>query len=240
MIKIVRRGAFAALLTTCFFAAQAQDDTAAPAPEDLRFSETETILWLGDQLAAVAKPTVLTYAFDKTGSFEKGFTDSIVFKIEKLHSDGMKAASLDFFTGERRFPIPPEDKTNVNPVLKVYLQGDVYEMNRLTDPDGKARERWRYFQRRVKFAMAEGAQIEPIQFDFDDKQFSGKQITFAPFKNDPKRGEFERFADKVYTIIVSDKLPGYLFRIETVVPGGEPGAPPLIREVLQLKTIAVK
>ena len=49
--------------------------------------------------------------------------------------------------------------TTVNPILKVYLQGGVYEMNRLTDPNGAARERWRYFQRRIKYALAESATV---------------------------------------------------------------------------------
>lgn len=238
MIDGAWTGAVTALLAMFLGAAQATE-TSAPsaAPDEVKFSEAETILWLGDQLATVTEPTVLTYSFEKSGSFEKGFTDSIVFRVTKLHPDGMKAAAIEFFTGERRFPIAPEDKTDVNPVLKIYFQGDVYEMNRLTDPDGKARERWRYFQRRIKFALVESATVQPIQIEFDGRKYQGKHIQFSPFVNDPKRAEFERFADKVYSVIVSDELPGYLYKLETSVPGEGVGAPPLIHEVLQLKSI---
>ena len=125
-------------------------ETLAEAPQEVEFSEAEKLLWLGDQLKAVTAPSLLEYRFTKAGTLEAGFTDSVRFTVSQVKPDGMKAAALEFFTGERRFPVPPEENTNINPVLTVFFQGDVYEMNRLTDPDGKSRERWRYFQRRIK------------------------------------------------------------------------------------------
>ncbi|MGE0335664.1 MAG: hypothetical protein AB7Q76_10275 [Gammaproteobacteria bacterium] len=201
------------------------------------FSEAETRLWLGDQLKAVTAPLVLEYAFEKSGTYEAGFSDRVVFTVHELKPDGMKSASLQFFTGERNFPVPPEERTNVNPVLKVYFQGDVYEMNRLTDPDGVARERWRYFQRRIKFALADTAKVEPVTFEFDGRPYAGHKISFAPYLDDPKSDKFKDFIGKTYTVIVSDELPGYVYRIETEVPGKTAGAPPLMRESLWLTAI---
>ena len=124
----------------------------------------------------------------------------------------------------------------MNPLIKVYLQGDVYEMNRLTDPDGGSRERWRYFQRRIKFALAESATVTPMTFTFDGREWQGFEISFRPYINDPKRELFERFENKSYSFIVCDELPGYLYRIETEVPA-EDSPQPLLREVLQLTGI---
>lgn len=208
------------------------------AAEEAAFSEAEKLLWTGDQLKAITAPSVLEYRFIKSGTYEAGFSDSVVFTIQEVKPDGMKAASVGFFTGERRFSIPPEDSTNMNPVLKIYLQGDVYEMNRLTDPDGKSRERWRYFQRRIKFALAETAQIEPTKFELEGKSYAGKRVTFTPYSNDPKRDAFDKFANKRYSVIVSDELPGFIYQIETTVPAKVAGAPPLMDEILQL--IAIK
>lgn len=202
-----------------------------------QFSRAETLLWMTDQLKTIEKPLAITYQFERSGTFEPGFTDTIKFVVQAVKDDGMKAASLEFFSGERRFEVPDSESTNVNPVLRVYLQGDVYEMNRLTDEDGKSRERWRYFQRRIKFALAEAADISDTAVTFDGKEYAAQAVTFRPYANDPKRNLFEKFADKSYTVVVSDELPGYLYRIETVIPGGAPDAPPLIREVLQLVSV---
>lgn len=210
------------------------EDTAAA---DVELSEAETLLWMTDQLESVAAPVKLVYRFEKSGSLEPGFTDTVVFVIDRVRDDGMKSASLEFFTGERNVPVPPAEETNVNPVIKVFFQGDVYEMTRLTDPDGGASGRWRYFQRRIKFALAEAAEVRPVSFELDGKQYAGQEVVFAPYVEDPHRAQFERFAGKRYAVIVSDTLPGYLYRIETTVPAEVAGAPPLIRETLVLERI---
>lgn len=221
-------------------AATAADAATAPADaatEEVSFSQAETLLWMTDQLRAVPRAMVLRYSFTKSGTLEQGFQDEVKFDIHRINADGTKAAALQFFSGERNFPVPPVDSTTVNPVLKVYLQGDVYEMNRLTDPDGEARERWRYFQRRIKLALAESATVEPTTFEFEGRTWQGQRITLAPYVNDPRRNLFERFADKRYEFVVADDLPGYVYRIETVVPGSAEGAEPLVREVLQLTAV---
>ena len=215
------------------------EDTAASAGEAAapQFSEAEKRMWMTDQLQAVHKPGDLRYEFHKTGSFEPGFSDSVLLKVRKLNADGSKDVSLEFFTNERRAPTPPQETLSINPVLRTYMEGDIREMNRLTDPDGTASERWRYFQRRIKFALAESAQVKPVQFDFDGRRWQGHEISFAPYADDPRRNQFEKFADKRYRVIVSDDLPGYVYRIETEVPGGKDASEPLIREVLELTKI---
>ncbi|MEM7543364.1 MAG: hypothetical protein AAF384_17530 [Pseudomonadota bacterium] len=206
------------------------------ASEVVEFSEAETRLWLTDQLAAVTGKTKFTYSFDKTGTYERGFSDRIEFLVDDLHDDGTKSASLQFLTGERNVPVPPAPNTDVNPVLKIYLQGDVYEMNRLTDQDGGARERWRYFQRRIKFALADTATVTPTSIEFGGKSYAGHEVRFAPYVNDPRRQLFEKFADKQYVVVVSDELPGYLYKIMTMVPNQD-GGEALIQEVVQLTKI---
>ncbi len=205
--------------------------------EEPEFSQAEKLLWMTDQLKMIEHPVQLNYAFARTGTFEAGFSDKVTFTIRAVKDDGTKAASVDFFTGERRFDVPSVESTSVNPILKIYLQGDVYEMNRLTDPDGKSRERWRYFQRRIKFAMADSSDVEETTVTFDGKAVPAFRVSFAPYMNDPKRALFEEFADKSYTIVVSDNIPGYIYSIETVIPGATPDDLPLIRELLQLVSV---
>lgn len=232
MIKLLTMFCLACTACAPAFAADAQ----AAQQGEVKFSEAETRMWMTDQLRSLTRPVSLHYVFHKTGSLEPDFNfdDKVELKVEKINADGSKSGSVQFFSGEHTFPAPPMESSTVNPVLGHYLYGDVMQMNRLTDPSGEARERWRYFQRRIKFALAEEAVVKAVTFDFDGRARQGYEISFTPYVKDPKRNLFEKFAHKRYTVTVSDELPGYLYRIETTVPDTKPEQPPLIHEVLQL------
>lgn len=197
--------------------------------EDVVLSEAEKLLWETDQLANIEQPGTIRYEFERKGTIDEGFTDSVELNILKVKDDGMKSAAMIFFTGDRNQEVPPNENTNGNPVLSVYLQGDVYEMNRLTEGN------WRYFHRRIKLALSEDAKIEPVTFQYNGKEIQGKKVTFTPYVNDPKRKMFENYADKIYEIIVSEEIPGMIFQIHTVIPGVKKDGQanqPLVEETL--------
>ncbi|HAZ60412.1 MAG TPA: hypothetical protein DCY89_02415, partial [Gammaproteobacteria bacterium] len=58
-----------------------------------------------------------------------------------------------------------------------------------------------------------------------------------PFQYDELRDRFEEMADKRYSIIVSDQIPGSLYEIHTLVPGKEEGSPPLHETRLRLDVV---
>lgn len=201
-------------------------------PEDFQFSRAENVLWLESHLDNIEKPSRLYYAFNRSGSYEDGFSDSVFLDIIKINDDGSKNASLDFFTAARKQNIGQENVTAIrgNPVIGVYMQGDVYEMNRLTEGS------WRYFQKRIKIALRESAQVENVEFDFNGKRCRGEKVVFMPYLDDPHRPDFEKFATKRYEIIMSDDVPGMLYQIHTIVPaaGQDAGKQPLLEETLTL------
>lgn len=210
----------------------AQDEPVAAGEEaEVTFSEAERVLWMTDQLAKIDSRVVLRYEFSKGGVYEAGFDDTVDLRILEARDDGMKHAAVTFFTGERNQFVPENESTNVNPVLGLYLQGDVYEMDRLTDGH------WRYFHRRLKFGFADVARVEPVTFEFDGRAYEGKRVTMQPFLDDPKRAEMGVFAFKGYSIIVSDELPGYLYEIQTLVPPEQEGGEVLMHERLRLVSI---
>ncbi len=180
--------------------------------EEIEFSQAETLLFLTDQLSNINKPIKLKYVFEKTGTYEDGFKDTIELNILKVHDTGMKHASLNFFTGERHQFVPENENTNGNPVLATYLQGDVYEMDRLTDGH------WRYFHRRLKFAFSDSSEVRPVTFTYNGKEMKGQEVFTQPYLKDPKRPMFEAFATKSYSFIFSDEIPGMLYQIKTIVP----------------------
>jgi len=199
--------------------------------EDITLSEAEMLLWETDQLSNINKTGTIRYEFERKGTMDEGFTDSVELNITDIKEDGMKAAAVIFFSGDRNQDVAPNENTNGNPVLGVYLQGDVYEMNRLTEGS------WRYFHKRIKFALADDAKIEPITIKLDGKDVNAKKVTIVPYENDPKRKMFEDYADKVYEITVSEDVPGMLYEIRTIIPaskkeGAEAGTEPMVVETL--------
>lgn len=197
-------------------------------------SEAETILWAGDQLKGIAEPSTLKYEFRKAGSLEEGFTDRVHLHITELLPEGMKKATVDFFSGQRHLAIPPYEAINGNVLLAIFLQGDILEMKRLTEGGT------RYFQQRIKYALATNAQIADTEIEFDGRKLPAKRVTITPYVDDPKAELNERFRklkDKAYTFTVSEQLPGYFYEIHTLVPApadSAPGSEPVLEEYLRL------
>lgn len=202
--------------------------------ENVKLSDAETLLWMTDQLRNVKVPTILKYHFKKQGSFEEGFEDNVVFQIKEIKADGRKAGVVNWFTGERNHYVPPYDDINGNPVLGIYLQGDVLEMNRITEGY------WRYFHRLIKQAFADKAEIKTVPISFNGKTVQGKQVRITPYLKDPKtvgNPIFKKMENKEYLITVCDDIPGYLYEIRTVVPPPDDAkdkSQPLIDESLVL------
>lgn len=203
-------------------------------PEGFRFTDAEAKIWQTNHLEKTKPPTSLYYEFTKSGSFEEGFTDSIFLKILEENEDGSKNVDMTFFTEERAQTISSENVTQVkgNPVIGIYMQGDIYEMNRLTDGH------WRHFQKRIKMSLRNNAVVKPIKITFNGKEYNAEKIIFSPYLDDPKRSMYEKFSNKVYEIILSPDLPGSLYQLKTVIlDQSKEDNKPLIEEVLTLVDI---
>jgi len=203
-------------------------------PENFEFAMAENKLWLDNHLGNITEPTSLYYEFEKSGSYEDGFTDSVFLKVVELNEDGTKNTLLDFFTAERKQRIPEGNTTNIrgNPVLGIYMNGDVFDMARLT---GGKSDRYKYFLKQIKVALRETAKIESITFSYNGNEYQGEKIFFTPYIEDPHRRDFEKFADKYYEVVISDDIPGKLYRITTIIPDtSSETAEPLIVETLKL------
>jgi len=209
-------------------------DPVYQAPEDYEFSEAEVKMWFSDHLENITEPTVLMYEFTKTGTYEEGFNDTVFLEIKQINEDGTKNADMKFFTGERKQYVRPENVTNItgNPVLGIYMQGDIYEMDRYTGGS------WRYFLKSIKSSIHDNAVVEPVEFEFSGKIYSGEKISFRPYLDDPKRRQFEKFANKTYELIFSEDIPGRLFQISTIIHPEEGDTEPLVKEVLTLAEIS--
>lgn len=185
---------------------------------DAALTEAETLLWQSDHLQGIDSTRTLSYRFRKDGTLEEGFADDVTLKITELHKDGSKSVDLQFFTGSRQVPVQARNVQRVrgNPVIGFYMQGDVQEMERLTGGN------WRYFQRRLKLALAETANVVDVRVKYEGEEVDAKKVTMLPYNNDPSKGRYPPgFIDKEYEFIFSDQIPGQLYSIRTVVPSDD-------------------
>lgn len=200
-------------------------------PEYFQFNDAEILLWHGNHLENIEQPLSLYYEFVKSGTLEEGFSDSVYLKILEINEDGSKNAMLDFFTADRKQVVSADNVTNItgNPILGIFMQGDIYEMNRLTSGH------WKHFMKQIKVSLREDAVVEPTTFSFNGKEYQGEKMYFSPYLNDPHRRDFEKYAEKYYEFIFSDEIPGSLYQIKTVIPDrSEETAEPLVLETLTL------
>lgn len=183
----------------------------------------EALLFQTRHLQNLRAPHTLTYAFRKTGSLEPGFDDQVRLTL----GAGKPAVTMQFLSGARQRPAPGVDDPEGNPVLLGFLERDIAEMARLTG--GSAN----YFRKRIRLALAEAAQVRPLQFQYGGKPAAGREVSIQPYLNDPMRQRFEQYGGKRYTFVVSEQVPGGVYQLRAVVPGTAGGAP-LIDETLTL------
>ncbi|MCH8079583.1 MAG: hypothetical protein IIA06_07380 [Proteobacteria bacterium] len=209
------------------------DDSGRVDPDEYKFSNAENKLWMDNHLLNIEQLVRLHYEFEKTGSYEDGFIDDVYLDIVKINEDGTRDAVLDFFSDEQKQMVAPSNVKNItgNPVIGIYLQGDVYEMSRFTEGN------WKYFHRQLKLAIANSNTSEHVTIELEGKQYQSEKIVIYPYENIKQKSRLKEFSDKRYEFILSDEIPGKLYQIRTVINDTENPDVPLVEEVLTLKSV---
>ncbi|BDZ73479.1 hypothetical protein GCM10025856_11980 [Methylophaga marina] len=73
-------------------------------------------------------------------------------QVSNIRNTGRSDLAFDFFTGNFKRPYEPMENQRGNGVFVLFLEFDVHDMKRLTGGE------WRYFQRKIRWAMAAGAE----------------------------------------------------------------------------------
>lgn len=190
---------------------------AARAQDDRPLSPAQIALFESNHLKEISRPVVLDYTFQHRGG--KGdFDDKVSADIRAVRPDGKKDVWIDFLTGEHKVNYPPVMDFSGNPLLMFFLEHDVVQMGEAT---GGASQ---YFRNRIREAFVDRAEIHPTEITVDGKKANATEIDLAPFRNDPNLQRFPAFSDKVYRFVLSDAVPGAIYRISTSVPN--PSASP--------------
>ncbi|MEC9315465.1 MAG: hypothetical protein VYB22_11310 [Pseudomonadota bacterium] len=191
------------------------------------FSEVNNVLFDSAHLDNIDKPGVLTYDYSKESVVDDSREDTIKVAVSNIRNTGRRDLAFEFFTGKHKRPYEAMENQRGNGVFVLFLEYDIHEMNRLTGGE------WRYFQRKIRWAFAEGAKKKEVDINYNGKKVKGTQYIVQPYVDDPKNQRYKLYAGKYYIFTLSEEIPGEIYQIRTVVPDGESwseGEPTLVDE----------
>ncbi len=221
-----RAGPIAALLAT-FAVILCVPPAAADDGADL--SEANALLFESSHLRGLEAPAQLRYRLESSGSEqEEAFTDEVVLHVRPNPDAPNWHVEFDYLAGERERPVPPVSSATGNPVIKVFLQREVVEMERRTGGN------WRYFQKAIKRALQDAANVERTRFDYRGQSVEGRRIRIAPYRDDPRRGQMGVYAQMRYVVVLSDAVPGRVYELTARVQSGDGSGEPAFAETLRL------
>lgn len=198
--------------------------------EDAVISTANRLLFETDHLKNLAADGNLVYDFKQSGSQETPIEDTITLKLTS--QDKHRQAQVLYLSGERQLWTPIFDDPDGNPILLLFLQHDIHEMQRINGGQ------WRHFQKYIKLALEQGAKVDNVDFQYAGQTRHGQKISIAPYVNDPDNGRFanKAYRHKTYEFIVSSEVPGGLYRISTLVPtAADKTSEPLSHQELVLR-----
>lgn len=195
--------------------------------EDTRpLSPAQIALFESNHLKNVTHDTVLDYSFEHRGGASGDFQDKVTARVGKAETDGKKEVAVTFLTGNRELQIPAVSQFYGNPLLMAFLQHDVAEMRRATGGSEL------YFRNRIREAFIDRARITPVEIVLDGRKVPAQEIVIKPFPGEVHMDRFPDFLEKTYHFVLSDAVPGTIYRIGTSVPKPEPGANKPFEETL--------
>nr|WP_198039314.1 hypothetical protein [Paraburkholderia sp. SOS3] len=188
----------------------ASGTAAAPPASDAadEIAPAERLLFMTPHLRGVAAQTELDYAMTLSHPPEKA--SDTVRVLVKSANNSADDASVSDRTGKVSVP---SGGLPCNPVIVYFLERDIAEMEQLT---GGQR---RYFQKRVRLALAANPPITPVTSNANGKTVKARKVEIQPYLNDPNAQRFPDFVGKRYTFVFADDIPGGVSLIRTEVPG---------------------
>lgn len=201
--------AAAALLWLAGPAGHAQ--TKDPVPDA---SPAERLVFLTPHLATLKPPLALQYQFVHKES-GADFSDKVDVRLSA--GDKLPCCNVEgsFLSGERAFRVPAIPDASANPVLLYFLEHEIRQLQRATK--GQAA----HFQKRIRLALVDGATMTPTTVSWNGKDVPATAVRITPYVDDPYRARFEKQAQKAYTFVLSDAVPGQVFQIRAELPGVE-------------------
>lgn len=194
--------------------------------EDLQ--KVQALLFDAKHIVNLANGTELTYKFERIPTNEKllglAFSDDYKLKIEGDGAAGKKNAVINIFSGDRARDPQRMADIDGNPMLLVYLDTAVGHFQQLVGGDRL------YFQSKFRKCMKEDAKLEPVKIAYKGQDVEGFRVTVTPFTDDQTRAKMRGFETAVFSIVVSDKIPGQFAQMISNYTNTQKDAPTLVEK----------
>lgn len=171
-------------------------------------SSANVSLFIEEHLEPINQPSRIYYKFEKESTLEDSFKGNVVLNIVKIDEDGKKYITFRYLKGRNKVRYPPQIGAKGNPVFMLFFERDARDMQRLTGGNAL------FFRSRIRHAIA-ATDIKESSFEFDDKIYQSKEIIFRPFTETKLKNRVSRYQQKKFTVILSDDIPGGIFKIES-------------------------
>ena len=181
------------------------------AADPSEFSAAEKKIFVDDHLRGVPASTTLEYTYTKRGSLEDPIDDVARVIVGPASTGGRHSVKVQYLSGTRALELADIDAANANPVILYFLEHDIREMHRLTGGSTS------YFRKRIRMALAEGGKVTAPMVDVGSRRVAATQIRIAPYRDDPARSRYDRFADKTYVFTLADEIPGKVVELHSEV-----------------------
>lgn len=204
--------------------------TAPAADEGTELSEANVLLFDTPHLRGMEESVSLHYRLESSGPEGGGdaFTGEIVLHVRPKPGEPNWHVGFDYLSGKRERPVPPVASATGNPVIKVFLQREVVEMEKRTGGH------WRYFQKAIKTALQDDANIERTRFEYRGQSVEGRRIRIDPYRDDPRGGQMGAYARMRYAVVLSDAVPGRIYELTATAASDDGSGEPAFAETLRL------
>ncbi|BAL27139.1 hypothetical protein AZKH_p0256 (plasmid) [Azoarcus sp. KH32C] len=180
-----------------------------------------------DNLPATAS---LHYRYRRTEAGQPEVDDEVVLNARRDKGQG-RVVQVDYLHGERHLALPDVEHPSSNPLILYFLEADVRDMHRRLGGQEN------YFRRRIRLALAEGAQVSNVVVSYAGKTLPATRVEIRPYAADAEQERLRGMGGKTYRFTLSPQVPGGVYELSTQVAAAA-GGQPLIEEVVTLRSEA--
>ena len=173
-------------------------------------SSANIALFIDEHLKKINEPSRIYYKFIKESTREDNFKGNVVLNIVKIDDDKTKHITFRYLKGRNKVRFPPQVGAKGNPVFMLFFERDARDMQRLTGGNAL------FFRSRIRHSIA-ATDVEDIEFNFNGKKYSGKQVSFQPFLETELKNRVSRYKTKKFIVTMSENIPGFIYKIETYI-----------------------
>lgn len=187
---------------------------------DDRPADAASLLFEAPQWADTRPGATLTYRYARQSAdhalFGPSFEDRIRLHIEKGDTDATRTVRVELFGAARRRASGPFEDVGFNPVLMLFLEHHVEQLSRAV------RANPRYLKNAIRAALRDRYEIETGESSIGGRPVTVRRVLIAPFVDDPNKARMNGLEGLVYTLAVSEQVPGQIaeLTVKAALPDG--------------------